>query len=467
MSWSTSRSSRGCCRSPVGTHFWAPRRPGRRDTASLTLAVILTEVTDDAKAMLPMMFVLTAAKIVGDMISPSFDHAMMHLWELPFLDEEPLHEFHHLIARDVMRSQVYVLPERMLVGNLVRVLKGTPFHGFPIISVDGLNEDPPRPYFAGFIQRRQLLIMLQERVWDLPPGASLPAEGVKRFVDSAFTSRAELKAIEQMTLSKRDKESQVDFRPYMDPSPYVVSDLMPLRRVYRFFNEIGVRHLTVIDCREEVVGIITRKDIIAETIEETWYQKGQKLVEQLAGNSGTTRRPSQMRRSGTVNIGGITRDIAAAASSPEAIDSATAANPTRRAAELPVSIRNDPDNPRCSSCDAAASPRPRRRPCSLATISPASTAAAAPDRAAPWWRSGEGGGTRTRERRATHRAARGRALLLEAHPALFGVLPQRRPEAARVACEGPSFLRPAREMEIGGGEGAARRPLPLSPTCTP
>ena len=50
-------------------------------------------------------------------------------------------------------------------------------------------------------------------------------------------------------LSKHDKQAQIDFRPYMDPSPYVVSDLMPLRRVYRFFNEIGVRHLTVIDCR--------------------------------------------------------------------------------------------------------------------------------------------------------------------------------------------------------------------------
>ena len=64
-----------------------------------------------------------------------------------------------------------------------------------------------------------------------------------------------MREIEQMELTSADLERQIDFRPYMDPSPYVVSDLMPLRRVYRFFNEIGVRHLTVIDCREEVVGI--------------------------------------------------------------------------------------------------------------------------------------------------------------------------------------------------------------------
>ena len=43
---------------------------------------------------------------------------------------------------------------------------------------------------------------------------------------------------------------------------------MPLRRVYRLFNEIGVRHLPVVDCREQVIGIITRKDILPEMIEE-------------------------------------------------------------------------------------------------------------------------------------------------------------------------------------------------------
>ena len=55
-----------------------------------------------------------------------------------------------------------------------------------------------------------------------------------------------------MRLSHEDKEAMLDLRPFMDPSPYVVNELMPLRRVYRLFNEIGVRHLTVVDCREQV-----------------------------------------------------------------------------------------------------------------------------------------------------------------------------------------------------------------------
>ena len=189
-----------------------------------------------------------------------------------------------------MKDRVYFLPERMPVEYLLRVLKGTPFHGFPIISVDGLNEDPPKPYFAGFILRRQLLVLLREKVWKLAEGAPLPEAAVRHFVDSAFTSTADfIAAVESVELTSSDLSAPIDFRPYMDPSPYVVSDLMPLRRVYRYFNEIGVRHLTVIDCREEVVGIITRKDIIAESIEETWYSKGSRLVEKLQARGGNAR----------------------------------------------------------------------------------------------------------------------------------------------------------------------------------
>ena len=47
-----------------------------------------------------------------------------------------------------------------------------------------------------------------------------------------------------------------------------VSTLMPLNHVYRLFNTIGLRHLTVVDCREQVVGIVTRKDVLPEIIDE-------------------------------------------------------------------------------------------------------------------------------------------------------------------------------------------------------
>ena len=54
----------------------------------------------------------------------------------------------------------------------------------------------------------------------------------------------------------------------MDPSPLTINKLMPLSRVYRLFNEIGVRHLPILDSNSHVVGMITRQNLHAERMEE-------------------------------------------------------------------------------------------------------------------------------------------------------------------------------------------------------
>jgi len=231
---------------------------------TIAIAVILVEVTDDAKAILPMIFVLTIAKMTGDLFTPSFDDAMIHLNKLPFLEEEPPHEYELLTARDVMARSVVVLRERERVSDLLAVLERTEHNGFPIIDPGCHNEGT---FFAGIILRRQLLPLFQDRIWELQDrGAPLSETNVHHFVDSAFGSRK--KAL-STRLSAQDTQATLDLRSFMDPSPYVVNELMPLRRVYRLFNEIGVRHLPVVDCREQVVGIITRKDLLPENIEKS------------------------------------------------------------------------------------------------------------------------------------------------------------------------------------------------------
>jgi len=203
--------------------------------------------------------VLTFAKLTGDLLSPSFDHAMLHLQRLPFLEEEPPHEFDVLTARDVMNKSVVVLREVETVADILAVLRRTEHNGFPIVDIDERGV-----YFAGLILRRQLLVLLSERVWRLQEQGvfELPPASRDRFVDSAFARLASLDG-----LGEDEQEKRIDLRPFFDPSPYVVTELMPLRRVYRLFNQIGVRHLTVIDHREQVVGMITRKDILPHAIE--------------------------------------------------------------------------------------------------------------------------------------------------------------------------------------------------------
>ena len=67
----------------------------------------------------------------------------------------------------------------------------------------------------------------------------------------------------------------------MDPCPIVVNELMPLRRVYKLFNTIGLRHLAVVDCREQVVGIVTRKDVLPEIIGERMQRRDERREQEL------------------------------------------------------------------------------------------------------------------------------------------------------------------------------------------
>lgn len=57
----------------------------------------------------------------------------------------------------------------------------------------------------------------------------------------------------------------VDLRPHCDRSPYVINELLPLRRVFRLFQTMGLRSLVVVDAHSCVVGMITRKDFLKIT----------------------------------------------------------------------------------------------------------------------------------------------------------------------------------------------------------
>ena len=76
----------------------------------------------------------------------------------------------------------------------------------------------------------------------------------------------------RLKLSSTDLDSPFDLRSFYDPSPFTVNHLCPLNRVYRLFNDLGVRHIPVLDDVGRLAGIITRKDVQPEAISRphTW-----------------------------------------------------------------------------------------------------------------------------------------------------------------------------------------------------
>ena len=51
--------------------------------------------------------------------------------------------------------------------------------------------------------------------------------------------------------------------PYIDTGVYTVNEDAPVERVHRLFRSMGLRHLIVTNSANFVVGMITRKDLIA------------------------------------------------------------------------------------------------------------------------------------------------------------------------------------------------------------
>ena len=54
---------------------------------------------------------------------------------------------------------------------------------------------------------------------------------------------------------------------FMNPAPYTVLNTMPVAQTFSLFRGLGLRHLVVIEPTGQVVGVITRHDLMEESIE--------------------------------------------------------------------------------------------------------------------------------------------------------------------------------------------------------
>ena len=54
----------------------------------------------------------------------------------------------------------------------------------------------------------------------------------------------------------------VDLQRHLEPAPYTVQEQLSLRRTYRLFVNMGLRHLVVLDPLGSIAGIITRKSFL-------------------------------------------------------------------------------------------------------------------------------------------------------------------------------------------------------------
>lgn len=112
--------------------------------------------------------------------------------------------------------------------------------------------------FRGLVLRWQLLVILDLKIFN-ENERSYERLNLETFQKS-YPSYPTLEEV----IANMDEEAykyHVDLRSVMNPTPYIVHYSASFPRIFQIFRSLGLRHLVVIDDRNEVVGMITRKDL--------------------------------------------------------------------------------------------------------------------------------------------------------------------------------------------------------------
>ncbi|KAJ7552546.1 hypothetical protein O6H91_06G059900 [Diphasiastrum complanatum] len=238
---------------------------------TVSLCVIMVEITNNLNLLPLIMLVLLISKAVGDIFNMGFYEQQAHLRGIPLLESTPKRFMRKLSARDALRANKVVNFSRIAqVSHIVAVLCSNNHNGFPVI------EELPngQTLVIGLILRSYLLVLLQSKAdfQDTPIAGDDRGRVTIRYSATDFVKPVSSKglSINDIHLTPQELEMYLDLKPFVNPSPYMVPEDMSLTKVYNLFRQLGLRHVLVVPRPSRLTGLITRKDLLLpEVLEET------------------------------------------------------------------------------------------------------------------------------------------------------------------------------------------------------
>lgn len=231
---------------------------------TISLTVILIEATGNITFGLPLMITLITAKWVGDFFNEGVYDVFIHLSGIPLLAWEPPPLTSMVYASEIMSYPVITLKTVENVGRIVDILMRETFNGFPVVDpgdvdLEGNTMKPKSGgHLRGLILRYQLIILLKYKVFNEDPSVWDSDQVSLKMFRQQYPRYP---SIQDIKIEEFERNFTIDLRPFMNPSPYVVQHVASLPRIFRLFRALGLRHLLVINDTNEVVGMITRKDL--------------------------------------------------------------------------------------------------------------------------------------------------------------------------------------------------------------
>ncbi|KAK7053320.1 hypothetical protein VNI00_003946 [Paramarasmius palmivorus] len=227
---------------------------------TVSLAVIMFELTDTLTYAVPVMLSVLVAKTVADALEPKGIYDLViELQQLPYLDAKHEYLWGDLQIEDitVRDAEVIRLDQTNTVKSLrdqlqILVSYGNDDSGFPILRRDG-GDDKLR--MVGFIGANEL-----EHALSIV--ADEGNEEVHFDTDRSHHVLAS-SSISSLLESAQDGIDLFDFSIYMDQAPLTVSSNSPLEMVHQFFAKLGARYVVVTDADGYYEGVIDKKTWLA------------------------------------------------------------------------------------------------------------------------------------------------------------------------------------------------------------
>jgi len=194
---------------------------------TISLVVIMLELTGGPEYVVPFMLAVLLAKAVGDALNEGIYDLYIVLKGYPFLREEIECSFTErcgdIMVTSLTKLDVALKPRASDVDAMV---KSTSFHGFPV--VDGLN-------FIGYIRRKELQDVLC---------------AVGKFHG------------EEAVIVREDIE------PRTDSTVMRMVPEAPLTQAHRVFKQLGCRYIFIVGtnvgnaAQEALLGIVSKKSFL-------------------------------------------------------------------------------------------------------------------------------------------------------------------------------------------------------------
>lgn len=220
---------------------------------TVSVVVIMFELTGALDYILPTMIVVGVTKAVGELFGKGgIADRMIWFSGFPFLDNKEEHTFGVPVSQ-VMTSEVVYLPTTGLrMRDVLKILKLDKYQGFPIV------EDSTTKVLAGYIGRTELRYAVDR----IKKDRAVSSEAKCFFTTLAsITAMTPSVATPDFSFESTVSESAVDFSRFIDPTPVTVHPRLPLETVMELFRKIGPR-VILIEYRGRLTGLVTVKDCL-------------------------------------------------------------------------------------------------------------------------------------------------------------------------------------------------------------